>query len=93
MKEVVTQIQSYFSLYNLVRLILLIPHSNSFCESVSSTVKKILIDSRQNLGKDIVGAHVHSNVYKSETGIRINLVGLLIATINSFKRQQLPCYQ
>ena len=77
MKEIVTQIPRFFSLSNLVRLLLLIPHSNSFCEGVFSTVKKILIDLTIDLGKDIVGGHAHSNVYESETGIRINLVGLL----------------
>ena len=81
MKEVVTQIPRFS---NLARFLLLIPHSNSFCDSVFSTVKKILTDSKQNLGKDIVGRDAHSRVYESETGIRNNLVGLIIPKINIF---------
>ena len=78
MKEVVTQIPRFSNLSNLARFLLLIPHSNSFCESVFNTVKKILTDSKQNLGKDIVGRYAHSSVYERETGIRNNLLGLLI---------------
>ena len=79
MKEVVTEIPRFPNLFNLARFLLLIPHRNSFCEGVFSTVKKICTDSRQNLGKYIVGRHAHSSVYESKTGIRNNLVGLLIA--------------
>ena len=32
-------------------------------------------------------------VYEDETGIRNNLVGLLIAKINIFKQQQITCYE
>ena len=67
---------------------LLIPHSNSFCEGAFSTVKKILTDSRHNLGKDVIRGHAHASVYEDETGIRDNLVGLLIiAKKNIFKQQ------
>ena len=93
MKEVVTQIPRFPNLSNLAKFLLLILHRNSFCEGVFSTVKKVCTDSRQNLGKYIVGRHAHSSVYESETGIRNNLVGLLIAKINIFKQQQLACYQ
>ena len=43
---------------------LLIPHSNSFCEGAFSTVKKILTDSRHNLGKDVIRGHAHASVYE-----------------------------
>ena len=69
MKEVATQIPRFPNLSNLARFLLLIPHSNSFCECVFSTAKKIPTDSRHNLGKDVVGGQAHSSVYESETGI------------------------
>ena len=69
MKEVATQIPPFPNLSNLARFLLLIPHINSFCECVFTTVKKIPTDSRHNLGKDVVGGHAHSSVYEIETGI------------------------
>ena len=68
LKKVVMQILHFPNRSNLAIFLLLIPHSNSFCESVFSTVKKILTDSKHNLGKDIVGRHVHSGLYESKTG-------------------------
>ena len=35
-----------------VKFLLLIPHSNAYCESIFSTVKKICTNERHNLGKD-----------------------------------------
>ena len=75
MKEAVTETPCF---PNLSKFLLLIPHSNCFCEGVFSTVKKILTDSRHNLGKDAIRGHAHASVYEDETGIRDNLVGLLI---------------
>ena len=37
--------------------------------------------------------HAHSCLYETETGIRNNLVGLLISKINVFKQQNIKCYQ
>ena len=79
------QIPSFCCFSSLAKFPQLIPESNSFCEGVFSTVKKILTDSRYNLGKYLVGGHAHFNVYESETGIRNNLFGLLIPKINIFK--------
>ena len=93
MKDSVTGIQRFPNLSNLARFLLLIPHSNSFCEGVFSTVKKILTDSRYNLGKDVKKGHAHSSVYEDRTGIRNNLVGLLITKINVFKQQNIKCFE
>ena len=62
----------------LVKFLLLITHSNVYCESIFSTVKKICSDDRHNLGKDPIEGHASTSVYQSTTGIRNNLVGLLI---------------
>ena len=93
MKDTATETPHFPHLSNLVRFHLLIPHSNSFCEGVFSTVKKILTDSRHNLGKDVIRGHAHSSVYEDETDIRNDLVGLLTAKINIFKQQQIACHE
>ena len=93
MKDAATETPRFPNLSKLARFLLLIPHSNSFCEGVFNTVKKILTDSRHNLGKDVIRGHAHSSVYEDETGVRNNLVGLLIAKINIFKQQQIICYE
>ena len=92
-KDSITGIQRFPNLSTLARFLLLIPHSNAFCEGVFSTVRKILKDSRYNLGKDVKKGRAHSSVYETETGIRNNLVGLLISKINVFKQQNIKCYQ
>ena len=92
-KDAATETSRFSNLSNLARFLLLISHSNSFCEGVFSTVKKILTDSRHNLIKGVIRGHVHSGVYEDETGIRNNLVGLLIAKINILKQQQITCYE
>ena len=89
MKDAATETSRFPNLSNLARFLLLIPHSNSFCEGVFSTIKKIFIDSRHSLGKDVIREHAHSSVYEYKTGIRSNLVGLLIAKINIFKQHQI----
>ena len=93
LKDSVTGTPHFPNLTNLTRFLLLIPHSNSFCKDVFSSVKKILTDARHNLGKDVKKGHAHSRVYESETGIRNNLVGLLVTEINIFQQQKIACYQ
>ena len=46
MRDSITGIQRFPILSTLARFLLLIPHSNAFCEGVFSTVRKILTDSR-----------------------------------------------
>ena len=93
MNDAATETPLFSNLSNLARFLLLIPHSNTFCEGVFSIVKKILTNSRDNLGKDVIRGHAHSSVYEDETGIRNKLVGLLIAKINIFQQQQITCYE
>ena len=71
----------------LMKFLLLISHSNAYCESIFSTVRNICIDDRHNLGKDTTEGHASASVYQSTTGIRNNLVGLLITKVKIFLKQ------
>ena len=93
LKDSVTGTPHFPNLTNLTRFLLLIPHSNSFCKGVFSTVKKILTDAWHNLGNDVKKGHAYSSVYEGETGIRNNLIGLLVTKINIFQQQKIACYQ
>ena len=57
-------------LAHLAKFLLLILHSNSFCESVFSTIRKICSDGRHNLGKDAILGHASTSVYNATTSIR-----------------------
>ena len=72
---------------------LLLPYSNVYCESMFSTIKKICTDDRHNLGKDPTEGHAGTSVYQSTTGIRNNLVSLLISEVNIFLKQGVKCYE
>ena len=93
MEDSITGIQRFPNLSTLASFLLLNRHSNAFCEGVFSTVRKILTDSRYNIGTDVKKCQTHSSVYETETGIRNNLVGLLISKINVFKQQNIKYYQ
>ena len=80
-------------LAHLAKFLLLIPHSNSFCESVFSTIRKICSDGRHNLGKDATLGHASTSVYNATTSIRNNLLGILIPKINIFWKRKLACYE
>ena len=80
-------------LAKLAKVLLLIPHSNSYCESVFSTIRKICTDGRHNLGKDAAKGHASTSVYKDTTTIRNNLIGILITKINIFGRRKIQCYE
>ena len=58
-----------------------------------STIKKICTDDRHNLGKDPTEGHAGTSVYQSTTGIRNNLVSLLISEVNIFLKQGVKCYE
>ena len=77
----------------LVKFLLLIPHSNGYCESILNIVKKICTDDRHNLGKDPTEGHASTSVSQSTTGIRNNLVGLLITKVNIYLKQGVKCYE
>ena len=50
--------QSRFKhLVEFVKVLLLIPHSNSYCEIIVSTIRKICTDGLHNLGKDATPGH------------------------------------
>jgi len=64
--------------------LLLIPHSNSFCESMFSMVKKNVSSSRSSLGKSREGCG-NTSVYAETSGIGNTLCALLATKINVFK--------
>ena len=70
-------------LVQLVRVLLLIPHSNAYCESVFSTVRKICTDGRHNLGKNTTQGHGASSAYNDTAEIRNTLVGVLVTKTSS----------
>ena len=72
---------------------LLIPLSNSYCESIFSTIRKICTDGRHNLGKDATQGHASTSVYSKTTSIRNNFLGILIPKINIFGKKKLACYK
>ena len=76
----------------LAKFLLLIPHSNSYCESVFSTIRKICTDYHYNLGKNAQQGHASTSVYKETTPIRNNLLGVLIPKINVFCKKKMACY-
>ena len=80
-------------LAKLAKVLLLIPHSNAYCESVFSTIRKICTTGRHNLGKDAAKGHASTSVYKDTTSIRNNLLGILITKINIFGRRKIQCYE
>ena len=80
-------------LTKLVKFLLLIPHSNAYSENIFSTGKKICTDDRHNLGKDPTECHASTSVYQSTTGIRNNLLGLLVTKVNIFLKQGVKCYE
>ena len=51
LKEPFSGLPRFQRFYKLVKILLLIPHSNEYCESVSSTTRKICTDGRHDLLK------------------------------------------
>ena len=71
----------------------MIPHSNSYCESIFSTIKKICTDGRHILGKDATPGHPSTSVYTETTSIRNNLLEILIPKVNIFRKKKLACHE
>ena len=71
----------------------LIPHSNSYCESIFSTIRKIFTVGRHKLGKDTTQGHASTSVYTEKTSIRKYLLGILIPKIYIFVKKNLACYE
>jgi len=81
----------YPSLCRLAKHVLLIPHSNAYCESLFSMVKKMTTDQRSTLGRGKEG-HAESSVYEDSHGVRNTLCGLLAGKINIFKPDGVSCF-
>ena len=80
-------------LVQLVRVLLLIPQSNSYCESVFRTVRKICTDGRHNLGKNATQGHTATSVNNDKTEIRNTLTYVLVTKINIFQRRKIACHE
>ena len=65
-------------LAEFAKFLLLISHSNSYCESILSGIGKIFPDGCHNLGKDGTNGHASTSVYTETTFIRNNLLGIMI---------------
>ena len=59
MRDGATGNLSYPALARLAKHILLIPHSNSYCESLFSMVRKITTDQRSSLGRGAELSLIH----------------------------------
>ena len=84
-----------YTLVNLVlnNFLLLISHSNLYCESIFSAIRKICTDARHNLRKDAAPGHQSISEYTEATSIRNNLLRILIPKINIFGKKKLACYE
>lgn len=81
----------YPLLCKLSKYLLLIPHSNAYCETIFNMVRKVQTETRSQLGKDNKQARSSSSVYSDSTGIRNTLVGILSAKVNLFS--SVACYE
>ena len=84
--------RQFKNLSQLAKFLLLIPHNNSYCESVFSTIRKICTDYCYNLGKNTQQGHASTSVYKETTSIGNNSLGVLIPKINIFCKKKTGCY-
>ena len=80
-------------LVKLAQAMLLIPHSNAYCESIFSTVRKICTDGRHNLGKNAEQGHAATSVYNETTNVRNTLLGILLTKINIFQKKKIVCHE
>lgn len=88
LKDPATDQQLYPTLTRLAKHILLIPHSNAYCETLFSIVKKVVTDARSQLGKGKEG-HTATSVYSETHGIRNTLCALLTAKVHFQERLEL----
>ena len=66
----------YFA--EFAKFLLLISHSNSFCESIFSAIGKICTDGAHNLGKYATQVHASTSAYAETTFIRSIFLGIMI---------------
>jgi hypothetical protein len=79
------------NLCELAMVVLLVPHSNAFCEGLFSMVRKIVTDQRSSLGRNKEG-HSATSSYSQVAGLRNNLCGILAAKVNVFKSEGVQCH-
>lgn len=84
-KDSATEALTFPVLHRVAKLVLLLPHSNAFCEGIFSIIRKLLREGRSNLGLNVKEGHSGSSVYSDITGTRNTLCGLLAAKVNMFK--------
>jgi hypothetical protein len=78
-------------LAEVAKVILLVPHSNAFCEGLFSIVRKVVTDQRSQLGRNKEG-HSTDSQYSLALGVRNTLCGILGAKVNVFKGEKVCCY-
>ena len=67
------------------KFLFLIPRSNTYRESMFSTVRKICTNGRD--GKDATQGQASTSVYTETTSIRKNLLGILVPKMNIFGKK------
>ena len=80
-------------LAEFAKFLLLILHSNLYCENTYSAIRKICSHVLRNLGEDATQRHASTSVYMETTPIRKNLLDILIPKINIFEKKKLACYE
>ena len=77
--------QKFPTLGKVARFLMLIPHSNAFCETLFNVVRKVSTDVRSQLGKNTQEGRSATSVYATqEDDIRNTLVGILATKVNLF---------
>ena len=71
----------------------MIPHSNLYCDSIFSVIRKICTDGHHNLGKGATPGHPSTSAYTETTSIRNNLLEILTIKTNIFRKKKLVCYE
>ena len=92
-KLIYTPVPPFKHLVEFDKYLLLIPHSNSYSESIFSKIRKICTDGCHNLGKDVTPGHLSTSVYTETTSIRNNLLEILIPKINIFEKKKSARYE
>ena len=84
-KEPSSTAPMYPTLVTLARFLLLLPHSNAYCETLFNVVRKVSTDVRSQLGKNTKEGRSATSVYAtSPDDTRNTLVGILASKVNIF---------
>ena len=68
-------------------------HSNSYCESIFSTTRKICTKGCHNLVKYVKQGHTSTSRETETTSIRNNIFEILTPKIDTFGKKKLACYE